>query len=153
MVFECFKCIDKIELDHAKKNNLELPFKPFENTILHERDQRLIKLQNIIQEYINLKGIHLESSTKAYEMTRACEYYSGGVKEPVTIKIYGFVDEEQQQELLKIIADFFKDISKNQRKIMFFDSLNWIVKEGGENGIISSRSRDEVKLHSEFLIA
>jgi len=151
--FECIKCMDQFELDHARKNHLPLPFKAFENTIINEKDSRLTNLHTILDDYLALKGYLLETSTESYEMTRACQINSGWIKCPLTIKIYGIENQEEQNTLLKIIDDYFKEIPEKQRKIMFLESLNWIVtkKTDDSYGVIESKTRDTEKLLSEHI--
>ncbi len=148
--FECVKCIDKIQLDYARENDFELPFEPFENTIIHNGNKDINKLEKILEKQVKMKGVHLEQSTNSYEMQRSYQVWAGSVKFPLTIKIYGFTKEEEQNKLLDLIEDFFKNISKKQRKIIFYESLNWIHTEL-ENGM-KRKTRDKEKMISEITI-
>ena len=147
---ECIDCIYDVQLSHARKNNLTLPFEPFENTISHSDDERISRLEELLQAQVDIKGKHLEESTATYEMTRSVTVWSGSVKKPLTINIYGFSEEEDQKKLLQLIEDFFKDISEKQRKIIFYESLNWI-HTALEKGM-KRRTRDTDKVISEIIV-
>ena len=145
--FNCLSCLEMLNIEYARKNNMALPFQPFENTILHSDDQRLDQLKALLDAEVERKGKLLPGSTETYEMTRNCTIWSGTGKNPVTIKLHGFTEKEDQKQLLQLIENFFKPIKEKQRKVLFYKSLNWIHSQL-ENGM-KRRTRDQ---ENELLI-
>lgn len=142
--FECSNCIDDIQLDYARKNNLELPFEPFENTIIHGEDKRITELDKMLDKYLETEGVSV------FERPRTFETSSGWVRRPLTIKIYGVTAKEEQESLLKLIDKFYEKIAQKQRKIIFFEPLHWITEEL-ENGMVR-RYRDKTKMLLEVVV-
>lgn len=124
--FKCYNCIDDIRFKHAKENNLELPFEPFENTILHSEDKNISKLYKKLEKYFGNRGLDY------IKRPRTCEIYSGSISRPLSISIYGVVEEEEQQIILDLIQKKFKKINQKQRKIMFYEPLTWTVEMSKE---------------------
>ncbi|AFM03724.1 hypothetical protein Fleli_1290 [Bernardetia litoralis DSM 6794] len=142
--FKCQDCIDDIYFEYAKKNNLELPFEPFENTILHSDDKRIFKLENKINKYFGVKELDI---TKC---SRTCEIWSGSIRCPLLIKIYGATTQKEQDKIVKLIDKFFKKIPQKQRKVIFYEPLTWIV-EKSEKGT-KRIYRDKTKILSEVVV-
>jgi len=124
--WKCIDCIDRIYIDHARKNNLQLPFEPFENTLftdMYTNDKRVLALKAKLDKVLNLKGVHFSERSKDYEID------SGSYRELFTIKIFGVESEKEQQDVLKTIEGFYKKIPQKQRKVVFRTKLVWVYDE------------------------
>lgn len=142
--FKCYDCIDDICFEHAKENNLELPFEPFENTILHSEDKNIAKLYKKLEKYFGNKGLDYT------KRPRTCEISSGSISRPLSIRIYGVVTEEEQQILLDVIVKIFNKIPQKQRKIMFYEPLTWTIKKLDKG--MKHTSRNKIELLKEFVV-
>lgn len=123
----CTECIKSIKLFNARKNGMPLPFEPFENTLLHKDGDKIESLKNILlsnYDFQNFKNPYLKKQ-------KALILRGGGISYPLSISMYYVTDQEDQNRLLKLIEDFFKDIPQKQRKISFYESDNWISEEEG----------------------
>ncbi len=104
--WKCTSCIEQIQLNYARKNNLELPFKPYENTLMNEND---------IDEYELAE--HIENSNDKID----CYVEFGTPSTPFKISIHGKVSTEEKQMIMKTIDTYFEKISRKQRVVNFSD--------------------------------
>lgn len=123
--WKCVDCIDGIYIDYARKNNLQLPFEPFENTLFTDmyHDKRVLALEARLDKVLNLEKVHFSEREKDYRIE------SGSFRKLFTIKIFGVESEKEQQDVLKTIEDFYKKIPQKQRIVIFRTKLIWVYDE------------------------
>ena len=122
---KCIECLNTLLLNDARRNGKELPFEPYEMTLMHKHQTKIDELKAIItsnHELPNFKNPYLKTE-KAFHIK------SGGISYPLTLTFYYVTKEEDQMKLIKLIDEFFNNISRKQRKICFYEAENWIVEE------------------------
>lgn len=142
---KCIECLNDIKLFAARKNGEELPFEPYENTLMHKDENKIEELRKLLisrYKFKNFKNPYI-NTLKAFHIT------SGGISYPFSIKFYYVTSEEDQNLLLKLIDNFFEEIPEKQRKISFYESEIWI-REEEENG--THEYKGEEKLLFETVV-
>lgn len=104
--WRCSSCIEQIQLDFARKNNLELPFEPYENTLMNENDIDEYELIDIIEKVNSNIDCYVEFGTPST---------------PFRISIHGKVSVEEKQMIMETIDHYFEKISRKQRVVTFQD--------------------------------
>jgi hypothetical protein len=141
----CCECFHEKQLKDARKHGKELPFEPFENTLLPKDRHVIARLEKMLKNHYAF-----EKSTGPYpSMLDAVFLRAGGIKKPFTIEFYYVVKKEDQDLLLGLIDKFFEDIRQKQRKVSFYESENWITKQN-PNG--TGSYREESKLLLEKIV-
>ena len=141
----CVECLNYVQLVDTKRNGKELPFEPFENTLMHKDDEIIKRLEKTLSSNYKFRR-----SKSIFGGFRDAFYIrSGGISYPLLIMFYYVTKEQEQKLLLELIDNFFEDITQKQRQVRFYESENWIV-EVRENG--SSTYKGEEKLLFEQLI-
>lgn len=139
---KCIECLNNLHLTVARRMGKELPFKPYENTLMHKDNETIEKLRNFLIanfEFQKFKNKEL-SSLEAFTII------SGAVSYPFSISFYYITNKEKQKKLLKLIDTFFEHIPQKQRKISFYESNNWITEDRGIYGIQSYRGEQKLLL-------
>ena len=142
---KCIECLNSLLIKDARKNGKELPFKPYEKTLMHCDNKTIEELREILisnYDFQNFKNPYLKTQ-KAFHIK------SGGISYPFSIKFYYVTQEEDQIKLIELIDNFFEIIDQKQRHIMFYESENWIIKET-DNHV--SEYRGEEKILKEIIV-
>jgi hypothetical protein len=142
---KCIECINSIRLIEARKKGVEIPFEPYENTLMHKDHKIVESLRNILNRTIESKKF------RKYNLKSENLFHlkSGGISYPLSIKFYYITEKEDQEKLLKQIEDFFKDIPQKQRQVRFYESENWITKKD-QYGILKYKG-DETILFEDLI--
>lgn len=130
----CSGCIDQIQLDHARATGAELPFEPFENTLMRGGDDRVEDLRQLVLNNLNPRGNH---GTEFF----GCTVFAGTVRRPLTLKIYG-VKADAQAAMLERIEGYFDGVVQNQRLVQFYEPVRWTVTELDDGMTMTSRIPD-----------
>jgi len=141
----CIECLNKLRIIDAKKSGKELPFEPFENTLMHKDEKTIKELKEMLTsnyEFQNFKMPYI-NTLKAFHIT------GGGISYPFSIKFYYVTRKEDQNKLLKLIDNFFKEIPRKQRKISFYEAENWIIEKDGNK---TNEYKGEEKLLLERIV-
>jgi hypothetical protein len=140
--WKCVDCIDRIYIDYARKNNLQLPFEPFENTLFTDmyNDKRVLDLEKRLDKILNPDNVHFTKHDKDYRI------YSGSYRKLFTIEIFGAESEQEQQDILKTMEDFYKKRKQKQRKVIFH--TKWVRVYDEEE----KRDRLEADVLSEVVV-
>ena len=130
----CVGCIDQIQLDHARRTQAELPFEPFEHTLLHSEDTRIDALRALVLDHMDPRGNH---GQRFY----GCTVFSGSVRRPLTLKIYGIEPAQARTQMLARIDGFFEKIPARQRLVQFYGPIQW-TEETTAQGTLRTRIPD-----------
>ena len=141
----CNECLNTIKLTHAIKNKLELPFEPYQNTLMYKHRETV----NGLKEYLLSQFKFKDSKIPLLNNQKALFISSGGVSYPLTINIYYVIEELEQQKILNLISDFYKLIDRKQRMVSFFEEENWII-EKDNNGTTEFRGIEKL-LYEEII--
>ncbi|NMH86764.1 hypothetical protein [Flavivirga algicola] len=124
---KCVECIRYIELISARKNKKEPSFEPFENTLMYRDTEKIEELKKVLTS--NFKFPKFRKSPLCFKPTDAFFIQSGGFSYPFSIKFYYITEKRHQEEILKLIDNFFEEIPQKQRHISFYESENWITEK------------------------
>jgi hypothetical protein len=115
----CLECVAAAELSTARCEGRPDPFPAYERTLTF--------LQNEIVESLEVKLLRSFDFRRSVVNSnhRALSVRHGSITYPLTITIYYVTAREQQDAILKSVADFFKDVPRRQYRIKFFRSENW----------------------------
>ena len=121
----CIECINQIRLAVAKRNGEDLPFEPFENTLMFKDSEKIEALREMLTSNCNFQKLQNPYTKNQHSFFIT----SGGITYPFSIKFYYVTAQEDQVKLLKLIDEFFENVPQKQRKISFYEAENWIVEE------------------------
>ncbi len=118
--WKCVDCIDKIYIKYSRKNNLVLPFEPFENTLFTDTygDKNVLALEKKLDKLFSSK-----------EPKPGYRIESGDYRKLFTIKIFGVESEPEQEAVIKAVEAFYKKRKRNQRRLVFRTELIWVYSE------------------------
>ncbi|MBC9812376.1 hypothetical protein H9Y05_07805 [Crocinitomicaceae bacterium CZZ-1] len=123
--WKCVDCIDKIYIQYARRNNLKLPFEPFENTLFTDmyNDKHVLALEKKLDKLFKSGDLPWRDLKVTYRIE------SGNYRKPFTIKIFGVEAEPEQEAVIKAVEAFYKKRKRNQRRLVFNTELIWIYDE------------------------
>jgi hypothetical protein len=117
----CAECFNQKRLDNARRAGKELPFEPYENTLMGREEEVIEKLRTFLQSNFKFqKSIVVDFEMDAFHLR------SGGISYPFSIEFYYITKKEDQAFVLQLIDQFFESIPQKQRKISFYEAENWI---------------------------
>lgn len=130
----CEGCIDQVHVDHAQRMGNDAPFVIFEQTIHHSDDPRIDRLLALLRGRMNPRGNH---GNAFY----GCNLFAGTIRRPLTLRVYGISDPDEQVATLRVIEDFFMNDIEFQRSIEFFEPIRWTTTTD-EDGTRQTRLPD-----------
>lgn len=140
----CRICAMEIQLQWARKKGKKDPFEAFENTLTFREKNVISELKNYLLENFEFQPSIIHPGSEAFFL------YQGHIGEALLIKIYYVIASNDQNEVVKLIDEFFQKQDKKQRKILFYESESWI-KGTTEAGYVTHH-RGEEKILKEIII-
>ncbi|UOQ54784.1 hypothetical protein [Hymenobacter cellulosivorans] len=138
----CAKCFSQVQVIDAKRTGKNLPFEPFENTLMYKDSNILNELKTQLNENFHFTKI-TNPATGQSESTWGV--FSGDITKPLSIYFYYIAKREEQDRILNFIDRFFENITQKQRKVTFYEAKNWIVEER-PNGTSVTKGEEKVLL-------
>ena len=132
----CVGCIDRIQVDHARRTGQALGVPVFEHTIVNGEDPRIQQLARLLRERMHPRGNHGNQFF-------GCRVVAGTVLRPLTVRIYGAGDDDAQQATLDVIDRFFAGQADYQRRVELYAPMSWRVVEH-EGGVQRTRRADQL---------
>jgi hypothetical protein len=123
----CIECVKEVQIKQARRNNEPDPFCVFERTLTQKQKETIESLENhLIDNFKFEKSVYWESQNKDRP---AVSVMAGAYSNPLTIKIYYYIDENEQNKIVDFVAGFLQNIEFNQARLEFWEAESWIATE------------------------
>lgn len=134
----CRLCAKEIQLEWARQQRKKDPFEAFENTLTFKEKNITDELKKYLLENFKFQQSIINPDSEALFI------YPGHIGGPLLVKVYYVTVPNEQNILIKLIDEFFQTQSKNQRKILFYESESWIKGETADGYITHSRGVEKI---------
>lgn len=114
----CDGCIDAIRVAWARETGAPLPDEPFDHTVVNGDDPLLHGLAELVRSNLTPRGNH---EGRFY----GCQVFAGTALRPLLVRIFGVSHPDGRAAMLDRIDRFFVGVDTFQRRVQFFDAMEW----------------------------
>jgi hypothetical protein len=124
----CGLCYWDFKVKQARHENRTLEVDVYEKTLEHQDQTIIDKLyEYLLNSYPFELKLYDDNYNYSYSLPntkgiKALEVYQGHILTPLTISVWYVTEKKEQELVLSIIKDFFKQEEKYQRRIVFYEA-------------------------------
>lgn len=138
----CVACYNEMRLRSARKSAFPDPFPAYEHTLLWEDKKTIDDLEECLKTKIDLPDFQEEFYKRSLSQRTALSLSPGNITKPLEIRLYYIHDTKKQQQILKVMDDFFQNVDEKQRRVTFIEK-EVVIKKYLPNGVYSQQKGEE----------